>query len=823
MSLIIKLILAINFFILVCANNQSNETLNCYYNSLLSNNLEKNYKLNEIIDDGPLKRAAGELKEEFIKFIGSMYDYETDVDDYLYDLIEFIDQECFDFLLKLFFNETDFMTDISKRLLGSGGLIQNSIGTEEDCLDDDGVYILFTGENNRSELRKEKTYKSKELLFRESNYVRQEICIFKECRHFYKPFIEYLVNYQLETIKKVFHWNNFKITGINYNDINDDETIQKTKEQQERELTEKNYFYIILIILAIFIIILFIFSIISWIIEASPENSQQSDNKSTAPKSKSIRNDSDEKHSNLIINEEEEGSVGGRSNSTISTIKTKKNTDLELYKVISSFDFIKNFSYLNEDKESLFDQKNIIELSTIKLFTLFFIMLGENSYIILKYVENKMSILSFCKNFFFFFIKLGTNSYESYKVICGVLFGYKFISYYYKYKEKEKSMRKKILIFATKPFPYIIMFVIIHFILNYPIFIYVRNLFGNIKNTYLSSIMEQYSCQKDVFHIFNFISIMGEYNSTEFNIGQFNGCSRPILFVFSELFCFYLVLIIAVINVYFYHEKITKIFSLIFFILNIASLALTYFITREVNDLTDEYTVSRLFGLSGSIAMPYLFLPLYYIGFNIGIIYYYRVKYNSGEEDNNIPFKYCYYTSNKLLNINGKLKNIIIFTLIFLIFLLSFSYYLLVNVIGDGEFFFTFDERPLSKYIFIYKGIIHGLLFSAFILVYVCLQDDAFLKKILSSEFFNFTHKISFTLFVSFIPVLYFFHSIGIMEIYLLHFSVFSNTVILFIISLLLSIFITCIIFFPIKKIYLYITKGFDNKDFKNDDKLKAK
>ena len=149
--------------------------------------------------------------------------------------------------------------------------------------------------------------------------------------------------------------------------------------------------------------------------------------------------------------------------------REKKCTDLILYKLLSSFDFIKNLSFLNRKKEPLSDQQNIIRLSTIKLFILFFIMLGENSYIILKYVENKMSILSFCKHFFFFPIKLGTNSYESYKIICGVLFGYKFISYYYKYKEKKGPIWKKMLIFATKPFPYIIMFYIIHFLLIFKV------------------------------------------------------------------------------------------------------------------------------------------------------------------------------------------------------------------------------------------------------------------------------------------------------------------------------------------------------------------
>ena len=163
MSQMLKYILLFYLFLLIYSNDSSNDPLKCYSDSFLSDDFKKNYKLKEIIDDGPVRRATNAIKEEFLRFLSSMYDYETEVDDHLYDLIESIDQECFDFVLKLFFNETGFLKDISQKLLHDGGLIQNSIGTEEDCLNDDGVYILFSGEYNRSELRKGETYETREL------------------------------------------------------------------------------------------------------------------------------------------------------------------------------------------------------------------------------------------------------------------------------------------------------------------------------------------------------------------------------------------------------------------------------------------------------------------------------------------------------------------------------------------------------------------------------------------------------------------------------------------------------------------------------------
>jgi len=109
MSQMPKIILFFDLLILIYSNNSSNGTLKCDSESLLSNDFNNNYKLKEIIELGPVRRAAGEAKEQLLHFIDSMYNYETNVDDYLYDLIESIDQECFDFVLQGFFNETEFL------------------------------------------------------------------------------------------------------------------------------------------------------------------------------------------------------------------------------------------------------------------------------------------------------------------------------------------------------------------------------------------------------------------------------------------------------------------------------------------------------------------------------------------------------------------------------------------------------------------------------------------------------------------------------------------------------------------------------------------
>ena len=377
-----KIILFFDLLILIYSNNSSNGTLKCDSESLLSNDFKNNYKLKEIIELGPVRRAAGEAKEQFLHFIDSLYNYETNVDDYLYDLFESIDQECFDFVLQGFFNETEFFKNVSKTLLPDGGIIQNSIGTEEFCLNKDAVYIMFSGEYNRSELLEEDTYESDEFLFREMNFVRHEVCLLKECRHLYKPFLEYLFKYQNDVLKDLLPMNNFKIAGINFKDISDEEKVQKTEKEIEKDEREKKYFYNAKICLHILVVFFIVCSIISTVMERCEKTFliKPNENEDIEQNVGGF----DKHYEEEEIKERQESLLKRNATNITNAIKNheKRCKDLKTFKIISSFDVIRNLSYLNKKSEPLTNQEKIIVLSTIKFITLFFIVWGENSYII---------------------------------------------------------------------------------------------------------------------------------------------------------------------------------------------------------------------------------------------------------------------------------------------------------------------------------------------------------------------------------------------------------------------------------------------------------
>jgi hypothetical protein len=319
--------------------------------------------------------------------------------------------------------------------------------------------------------------------------------------------------------------------------------------------------------------------------------------------------------------------------------------------------------------------------------------------------------------------------------------------------------------------------------------------------------MNECYCQQDIYSILFPFNIIRKYNSANYNIGQFNGCYRPILFTISEFFSFFMVLFITI----FFLMIKSKILEYLFFIINFIYLGTTYFITKETKDLIGEYTISRLFGLSGTIAIPYLFFPLYYIGFNIGIAYYYSLHQveilNESFSDKYIPFEYNYRLIISIGRLRGKIRNAILCACLILMICISsiFSFIIKSFDISGNKLIFDFEEFPFSKIMYVYEGIISGLIFSIFIIIYLTLNPNNTFKIIFSSDLFILGHKISFILFNSFYSILKFSHGINILEIYLSTLYLVRNTLTLFTESILSVIIFSVLIFFPIKWIFFLL------------------
>jgi len=776
------------YYIIKNCHNINYENID--YKLNIFNNLKNESKYNN--ESIPPKNKVDDYLEQiktslFIYFINSKG--VTHIPD-----LSHLSKQCRSFINDIFGKHRFYLEILTEKLL-RGGIISNAIGLEDECLEKDEVYIFISGNFSYDNVKsnKEGLFREQHMLFIESLFFHEEICLWKHCVELYQTLFDYIVTYEHNSTKKIFGCEQIKIEGMNYytnytnrilySNENENNSTNITSEN-DIELNYIKYVQIIITIICIFLIFCTFLTICI-------ENREYKRNDKNFKSNSDFIESDDNLKNNILIAKEE-------------TYK-----DNHFYKFTSSFNILKNFLLLSKKKEPLSNQTSLVELSTIRLIIIFFIMIGENTYIILKYVDKGISLMTLTRSWSFVFIKIGTISYEYYKIICGIIFGFKFINYY----KKEKDFNcKRIMKFISKFIPYLVIFLIIHYGFNYPISFFTKSFFKSIRTNFISNKMNECYCQQDIYSILNPFNIMTKYNSNNYNIGQYNGCYRPTLFTISEFFSFFMVLFI---NIFFLMIK-SKFLEYLFFFINLIYLGTTYYITKETKDLIGEYTISRLFGLSGTIAIPYLFFPLYYIGFNIGIAYYYSLHqvevFNESFSDKYIPFEYNYRLIIFIGRLRGKIRNTILSICLILMVGISSKFSFIMNSFDNSgnKIIFDFEEFPITKFMYVYEGIISGLIFSIFIIIYLTLNPNNIFKIIFSSDLFILGHKISFILFNSFYSILKFSHGINILEIYLSTLYIVRNTVTLFTESILSVIIFCVLIFFPIKWIYFYCINGFD-------------
>ena len=102
MLIMIKTLLFFEILIFV-STNKINGTENCYSNIEKAENFRQNF-LGQNATGDILVDAANMFKQELLNFVFSLYDFEGQfLDGQLYDIIEGLDQECWNFITEIFF------------------------------------------------------------------------------------------------------------------------------------------------------------------------------------------------------------------------------------------------------------------------------------------------------------------------------------------------------------------------------------------------------------------------------------------------------------------------------------------------------------------------------------------------------------------------------------------------------------------------------------------------------------------------------------------------------------------------------------------------
>ena len=256
-------------------------------------------------------------------------------------------------------------------------LFHESIGGEDECLENNNIYALISVNISSNDIHRNIwIYINGTQLFLETLTSEVDICIWRFCTLIYDV-IGDIIEMLKDDIKKIVSFDNIKLEGVNLK-INDTTLYELNNNKDNNQI---EYIYNLRIFFIITIISLFIGTIMSFFYES----------------------DKEEYNEVYIQQIKEDEALGTEEESTFQKLfsinKNKKNK--KIYNFLSAFNIIKNALLLNKKKEKLSNQNSLIELSTIRLIILFFILLGENSFIIIKFKYKGRHLLSYLKSFGF--------------------------------------------------------------------------------------------------------------------------------------------------------------------------------------------------------------------------------------------------------------------------------------------------------------------------------------------------------------------------------------------------------------------------------------
>ena len=368
--LIIKILILHLVFGKLKSKNRNKTLYNLFnFENLLSNNENKSNlgPTNNI--DNYIDNMKSQIIDFFIQIVIDPKGHNNSDKGEIIHLVE-KNKNCMNFIGKIFDEKRYFIDLLAIKLL-RGGIISNAIGLEDECLGNDEAYMFISGEYSYDTIKKNlNSFSNEHILFIESLFYHEEICLWKYCCEVYQPILEYLINNYNDIAKLLFTDGKIKIEGTNY-------YINKTKNKETyynySDLKNDKYIHYLNIIIIVILIFIGVFTFITIFIENKDSFNDKNKNSLNID---SISLDS------LYIGTEEK----------ILIAKEKTYKDNNCYKFMLVFNIFKNFLLLNEKKEPLSNQNSLIELSLIRLIIILLIMFGENTYIILKYVDKGRSL-----------------------------------------------------------------------------------------------------------------------------------------------------------------------------------------------------------------------------------------------------------------------------------------------------------------------------------------------------------------------------------------------------------------------------------------------
>lgn len=704
----------------------------------------------------------------------------------VYDLLQY--HSSFDMLLnsgvknascaeKLYQSKTNL--SVFENVIAYSGLSIIDIGKEQECKAKDMAFFFITFNMTYSET----SFLSEYFAFLEDSQFFKGICLWKECFDYIIQLLDMNSNPQLKRTLEEEGITNISI--FNY-DFKDNYIYKRMAYKINYKMKSLAY---IVWSFAIYIFFRILMTIMTKFITENKKESIEEDKEiSSMEISSSFHNNIS---SGLLPNK----------------IKINSNNKSVIFVISKYCSLKKSFSIIMKKQSKYYNPKDIFPLNGLRFFAMLLITICHNSWAICKLPHKELSSLSSYNNSLWFaLIKCGILSFESLKVINGIHFGFKFMSYIKIYSDNDRLSLGKLIRFYLKIVPTVVMFTVALVLFHFYIMEIGLSISPNISYEYYTykSLMTK-DCIKNPLHAF--IPFYYQYYISHTDPSSDSGCFKNIFFALSEFYCFTFLCCL----VYVLLKIRSKLLDIIVFISSMLLFFLCY-VSHQGNFINSNYTLSKVYGSINSFLYPHIFFILYFIGFNLGVMFYYfkDIENVNGEDSSYQLFGYNYNIMKKYTQFPIAIKLIIFFVSLVVISLIVFDYNIIYAAYGVKGSILIKTNRVI-EFVFIYEGHLFGVAFILLVMVLLLNSGDlaVTIKSILGTKLFIPIDRINTAFFLMDNFYVSVFHAIYSINIYMN----FKNTIFisfpLFIINLFCSIIMVVLIELPMRVIFrkIFISK----------------
>ena len=349
--------------------------------------------------------------------------------------------------------------------------------------------------------------------------------------------------------------------------------------------------------------------------------------------------------------------------------------------------------------------------------------------------------------------------------------------------------------FFFKFVPKFIIFYLLFFIYNYG-FKDFGYTYGNsyIFQFFLKRRSERRNCIKHIENIFTPFYYQYVKCDDERDLIGYKECFSFFYYYSSEFYCFFFTVFLT----YICFKLKSLLFDSIIAILVVINFLLTFLYYPSWKSIQNKkLDIEFIYGEKLTLKRPHIAYFIYFIGFNIGIIYYYYldvIKAKMYKEQYQL-FKFDFYIMRCIDSM--KYKKTFMMFLAFLIVVCSFSFYIVILIHDKNTL--DIESSFFLYYYYIYEKKIVCILFAFIVLLLLIESHDKITKKVIGFGIFS---RVSFVYIVILDFTCYLFFSFFTIQIFVSYLSLFfftiSMVVIVFFFSILLSIFY----YFPLILLY---------------------